>query len=84
VERIRNNMASHSQFDADPEVETSMAEAKTPIDVPVEEDTEVPIAPVGASPDGGTRAWLQVLGSFLVFFNIWYQRPVMHRNEYVC
>ena len=23
-------------------------------------------------PNGGVRAWLQVLGSFLVFFNIWY------------
>ena len=23
-------------------------------------------------PNGGTRAWLQVLGGFLVFFNTWY------------
>ena len=23
--------------------------------------------------DGGTRAWLKVLDSFLVFFNIWYE-----------
>ena len=25
-------------------------------------------------PNGGTRAWLQVLGSFLVFFNISYSQ----------
>ena len=25
-----------------------------------------------APPNGGVRAWLQVFGSFLVFFNIWY------------
>lgn len=31
--------------------------------------------PVGdrGPPDGGTRAWLKVLGSFLVFFNIRYE-----------
>ena len=23
-------------------------------------------------PNGGARAWFQVLGSFLVFFNIWF------------
>lgn len=31
--------------------------------------------PVGdrGPPDGGTRAWLKALGSFLVLFNIWYE-----------
>lgn len=34
-------------------------------DVETAEDTQLPIQ------DGGIRAWLQVLGSFLVFSNIW-------------
>jgi len=43
-------------------------------------DSETPAAPKPAGPpgppfsvpDGGLRAWLQVLGGFMLFFNTWY------------
>jgi hypothetical protein len=43
-------------------------------------DAETPAAPKPAGPpgppfsvpDGGVRAWLQVLGGFMLFFNTWY------------
>ena len=32
-------------------------------------------------PDGGVRAWLQVLGSFLIFFNIWSSEEIFTVNK---
>jgi hypothetical protein len=50
-----------------PPVEADGAEEKA---VAIEEDViSLPPTPVK---DGGLRAWLQVLGCFLVFFNVWY------------
>ena len=53
----------------------------TPLNVTSDEDQEekgdsVPPTPVSSvpadpSPDGGSKAWLQVLGSFFLFFNSW-------------
>lgn len=40
------------------------------VDIAVEEDASIPPVP-GGMPDGGVRAWLQVLGCWLVFFNVW-------------
>ena len=40
------------------------------VDIPIEEKANIlppPIPPL----DGGLRAWLQVLGCYLVFFNVW-------------
>lgn len=30
-----------------------------------------------APPDGGLKAWLQVAGSFFLYFNTWYVRPTL-------
>ena len=38
-------------------------------EVAIEQD--VVSLPPSAVKDGGLRAWLQVLGCFLVFFNVW-------------
>lgn len=32
-------------------------------------------------PDGGFKAWLQVLGSFFLFFNCWYESPASSRSS---
>jgi len=34
---------------------------------------EAPVKPEGP-PDGGLRAWSQVAGAFILFFNTWYVR----------
>ncbi|EXJ81411.1 hypothetical protein A1O3_07703 [Capronia epimyces CBS 606.96] len=43
---------------------------KIALDVPVADAAIVP-PPPSVAPDGGVRAWLQVLGCWLVFFNVW-------------
>lgn len=35
-------------------------------------------------PDGGLKAWLQVLGSFFLFFNCWYESSVSSRSWLLC
>ncbi|EXJ95925.1 hypothetical protein A1O1_01050 [Capronia coronata CBS 617.96] len=51
-------------------VESISVNAAAALDVPIEEKGSVPSAP-SATIDGGVRAWLQVLGCWLVFFNVW-------------
>jgi MFS family permease len=58
---IRRPVASKSADDP-LVVETGSEKVATTLTVPV---------PSPESPDGGTRAWLQVAGSFIVFANLW-------------
>ncbi|KAJ4554055.1 hypothetical protein HRR78_002459 [Exophiala dermatitidis] len=52
-------------------VETiSVHDSPNALEVPIEEKALSP-PPPSAVPDGGIRAWLQVLGCWLVFFNVW-------------
>lgn len=51
-------------------VESIPVDRLAPIDVAIEEKAIIPPAPAVAK-DGGVRAWLQVLGCLLVFFNVW-------------
>jgi hypothetical protein len=54
-------------------LEALPVESALPKDVPIEEKAIIPPPPPPViAPDGGTRAWLQVLGCWLVFFNVWY------------
>lgn len=54
-------------------VETiSVHDSPNALEVPIEEKALSP-PPPSAVPDGGIRAWLQVLGCWLVFFNVWYE-----------
>lgn len=32
-------------------------------------------------PDGGLRAWLQVLGAFFMYFNTWGNYSIFHKNR---
>ncbi|KAK5404923.1 hypothetical protein LTR06_009189 [Exophiala xenobiotica] len=53
-------------------LEALPVESALPKDVPIEEKAIIPPPPPPViAPDGGTRAWLQVLGCWLVFFNVW-------------
>ena len=38
---------------------------------PDEEKQKPPVASPGPPPNGGTAAWLQVLGGWMLFFNTW-------------
>ena len=42
-----------------------------PDDLPQVLEAEKPSDP-GPPPDGGLKAWIQVVGSFFLFFNCWY------------
>lgn len=55
-------------------LEALPVESALPTDVPIEEKAIIPPPPPQPviAPDGGARAWLQVLGCWLVFFNVWY------------
>jgi hypothetical protein len=55
----------------DEEHSPSSASSKRSVDVLPTATTAVEAPPPPTSQDGGTRAWLQVLGSFLVFGNLW-------------
>lgn len=39
---------------------------------PVDKPEQAPPIPANEPPNGGLRAWLQVVGSFFLFFNTWY------------
>jgi hypothetical protein len=53
-------------------IETLPGDPANPVDVAIEEKAIIPAAPQPfVVPDGGVRAWLQVLGCWLVFFNVW-------------
>lgn len=45
-----------------------LASEATPGDAVESEKTAKPPGP----PNGGTRAWMQVIGAFVLFFNTWY------------
>ena len=69
-------MASSTSTSADdkPEVQETIDSPTLSDEVPVEdlEKTLTPLTPPPPdAPDGGLRSWLQVLGSFLVFGNLW-------------
>ncbi|KAI1614256.1 MFS transporter, MCP family, solute carrier family 16, member 10 [Exophiala viscosa] len=53
-------------------IEALPVEPDTPEDIAIEEKRIVPVTlqPI-VVPDGGLRAWLQVFGCWLVFFNVW-------------
>ena len=47
------------------------AEANIPPTEPVEHQKEVDPDDPGPPPNGGVKGWLQVAGSFFLFFNCW-------------
>ncbi|KIX00462.1 uncharacterized protein Z518_10602 [Rhinocladiella mackenziei CBS 650.93] len=51
-------------------VESIPVEPPAAVDVAIEEKAIITPPPPSA-PDGGIRAWLQVIGCWLVFFNVW-------------
>ncbi|RVX67410.1 hypothetical protein B0A52_08763 [Exophiala mesophila] len=53
-----------------PDAPTEEKESVGASQVPIQPPTVIPPAPATAK-DGGLRAWLQVLGCWLVFFNVW-------------
>ncbi|KAL6250313.1 hypothetical protein RBB50_002614 [Rhinocladiella similis] len=53
-------------------IETLPVDSGNPSDFGYEEKAIIPAPPPPVSPpDGGLRAWLQVVGCWLVFFNVW-------------
>lgn len=76
----------HNTKRSNQDVETNPTHPPLP-DAPTEEKefgaTHVPVHPAPVIPpapatatDGGLRAWLQVLGCWLVFFNVWYASAI--------
>lgn len=57
-----NNMEEKSSLEASGQV--------TPVEKP--EQAQAQPAPANEPPNGGVTAWLQVLGSFILFLNTWY------------
>lgn len=54
-------------------IETLPVNSSNPSDFGYEEKAIIPPPPPPVNPpDGGLRAWLQVVGCWLVFFNAWY------------
>ena len=51
-------------------IEALPVEPDTPVDIEEKRIVPVTLQPV-VVPDGGLRAWLQVFGCWLVFFNVW-------------
>jgi hypothetical protein len=49
------------------DAEAGFAEKESPVAVSIKDEAEDP----GPPPNGGAKAWLQVLGSFFLFFNCW-------------
>jgi hypothetical protein len=64
-------MAHRTYGDEKVDIESEPASVPPLVDVPIEEKANV-LPPPAPPPDGGLRAWLQVLGCYLVFFNVWY------------
>ena len=61
-----------SVLDEDKVKEDEIGDTGSNSDVaPVEKQAVTPLTPPAPEVDGGARAWLQVLGSFLVFGNLW-------------
>ena len=50
---------------------TQDGRSSPPSDQPAQAVAEKPAGP-GPPPDGGTKAWLQVVGGFLLVLNTWY------------
>lgn len=69
----RGDMASASSEDNEKAVENFEIDT-LPDPIAVANEQEIIAAP-NSHVDGGKRAWLQVIGSFLVFFNIWVNIP---------
>jgi hypothetical protein len=73
---------SKESLDADVEKAQQPDEEQRSVDLPAESDNTItekdettPVPPQNAGPspppDGGLVAWMQVLGSFMLFFNTW-------------
>lgn len=59
----------HSEADNGADVEKA---GDRPADGPQKPASEAPAGPPGGPPpNGGLKAWLQVLGSWMLFFNTW-------------
>lgn len=67
-------MAYRNHGDEKVDIESEPVQIPPLIDIPIEEKANV-LPPPAPPPDGGLRAWLQVLGCYLVFFNVWYGYP---------
>jgi hypothetical protein len=55
--------------------EASVAGCRSPVEEKIEPGRVVPAVDqrggIGPPPNGGAKAWIQVLGSFFLFFNSW-------------
>ena len=60
------------------DVQSPVSSTESALHVPLEYPPEICIPPEAPAqeydppPNGGLEAWLQVVGSFLLFFNTWY------------
>jgi hypothetical protein len=68
---------SHQNFKSVTEGSTSKEESDTP---PLVAQGQPALNP---PPNGGLKAWVQVVGAFMLFFNSWYVVPPhRHRDNY--
>jgi len=59
-------------LDGDGHASSQKTPPATDGDTPAAHKPAGPPGPPFSVPDGGLRAWLQVLGGFMLFFNTWY------------
>lgn len=64
--KITDLVAGNASLDTMVELDANAYQPKIEV---VEQQPEPP-------PNGGLTAWLQVAGSFFLFFNCWYVRPL--------
>jgi hypothetical protein len=74
-ESIGNSNSSDDTVVASPEKDEEEAREELPSVAPKDPNHDIP--------NGGFKAWLQVLGSFLLFFNSWFVFPYITWRSHV-